>query len=626
LGSAPPPAALPMMATDPADGYALLLDPVGSPNASQTWTFSNGSWTNLTSTAGTPPPGPSGADSVMSYDPALGAVIFFGGSFPGPGFSEATNETWEFVGGHWTDLNLSGPDFATGAVQTMAFDGVSNVLVDLVAPSYLYSVNGTPGYEDWAFTGSGWVNETSHLPATPPIGYDPLSEWDAGDGYLFYMAGGFDAQSWALGSTPLSAQVSVSPSPIDVGNTTIVTVLVAGGVPPIRFSYSGLPSGCVSSSMPVLVCQPTRAGNFTVTASVEDSSNVSVNASTSLQVGAALRAAGPLVSPAVAYLGSTVQFSVVASGGLPPYTYRWAVPWSGCIPPDAARFNCSLSPMGAGAISVTVTDTTSIAEAIAWGNLSVVARPVLASFTSSPSVTEVGLAFVLNSSVSGGALPLTYLYSGLPPGCPGGSSPTVRCDPTGAGTFNAALTVTDSLGTQLNATAIITVLAAVSIAEEGVSPNPAPIGSMVNFSYTAVGGQGPIHSQWTDLPPGCVPSQAAFGCMVDSNGSYEVGLTVRDALGAVARSNETLVVLPPGSTPDGSSPFDQIPIGTWAVVGLGVVALVGLVIWERNRRAEPSPPEPDTGVPIEGEEGTIDDAAPPPFSPESRGPAPESPR
>ncbi len=443
LGPSPPAAALPLMATDPADGYALLLDPVGSANASQTWAFSSGSWTNLTSTAGQPPPGPSGADSVMTYDPTLGAVIFFGGSFPGPGYSVATNETWEFLSGHWTNLNLSGPDFTTGAVQTMAFDGASTALVDLVAPSYLYSLNGTPGYEDWEFTGSGWANETSHLPATPPIGYDPLSDWDAGDGYLFYLAGGFDAQSWALGSTPLNARVSVLPSAIDVGNTTIVTVLVTGGVPPIRYSYSGLPSGCVSSSVPVLVCQPTRAGNFTITASAEDSSNVTVNVSTSLEVGPALRASGPLVSPGVAYVGSSVQFSVTASGGLPPYSYRWALPWAGCNPPNAARFNCTLSPAGTGAISVTVTDATSLAQAIAWGNLSIVDHPDIVSFTASPALTEVGLAFALNATVSGGAPPLTYHYTGLPPGVPGRVGPEspvrpdwgrhVQCHPHGHG-------------------------------------------------------------------------------------------------------------------------------------------------------------------------------------------------
>jgi len=590
----PPAAPLPMMATDPADGYALLLDPAGSANSSETWTFSNGTWANLTASAGRPPPGPSGADSVLTYDPAVGAVIFFGGSVPGPGYAVATNETWEFHQGRWTDLNLSGPDFTTGAVQTMAFDAASNALVDLVAPSFLYSVNGTPSYEDWGWMGGVWVNETGQLPATPPIGYDPLSEGDAADGYLFYMAGGTDSQSWALGSTPLGARVSVSPSPIDVGNATTVIVLVSGGAPPLRYAYSGLPLGCGSSSVPILACHPTQAGNFTIEATVDDSVNASVNASAQLEVGAPLSATGPLVSPGEAYLGSSVTFSVAVSGGLPPFAYSWVVPWPNCTTPNATRFSCTLGEAKTAPVSVTVTDATRTDQAVASENVTVVAHPAIVSFRASPALVEVGQSFVLNTSVTGGASPLVYAYSGLSLGCPMTSGPTVTCTPTDASAVNATVMVTDALGTVLHATVGVSVLAALAITAEQVSPNPAPVGATVTFGYAEVGGEGPFHSQWTDLPPGCGPSQSTFGCVMNASGSFDVGLTVRDALGRVERANVTLVVSHLGASSGGPSDLGRVPFTTWAVVGLGALALATLAVWERTRRRQspPSDPEP----------------------------------
>jgi hypothetical protein len=598
LSLSPPAAGSPLMATDPALDGALLLDPVGSTNGSQTWSFSNGTWTNLTSTAGVPPPDPSDADSVMAYDPVVSSVVFFGGAFPGPGYAEATNETWEFQGGRWTQLKIPSPDFSTGAVQAMAFDGAADALVDLVAPVALYSENGTPCYEDWEFIEGNWSNLTSHLPATPPIGYDPLSVWDPADGYLLYMSGGYDDQTWTLGSTPLHAQLSISAPLVDVGGNVTLSVQVTGGAPPYRYNYSGLPRGCLSASVPLLNCYPNSAGNFTIGASVEDFLNATLNLSVTLEVGPGLVAFGPLFTQSTVYVGTPVTFNVNASGGIPPYTFQWFVPPASCTPPNDPRFTCTVSQLGTFQIDVGVSDQTAPwsggrnGTAFAWDNLTVVALPVITSFTAVPDLIEVGGSFELNSSVAGGAAPLSYNYTDLPLGCRGASAPSLSCRPVGSGTFNVTVTVTDGLGTSVRTSLELTVLPSVTIASEVVSPNPATIGSYVTFSYTLTGGKGPFHSTWSDLPPGCVPTQSTFACTIDTNGSYVVGLTVRDALGGLAYSNITLLV-PAASGPVRSSTgLSAVPFWAWVAVGLGVIVVVGLVLWDRSRRRRASALDP----------------------------------
>jgi hypothetical protein len=584
LSTSPPPTPLPLMASDPATGSALLLDPGASVNDSQTWSFANGSWTNLTASAGLPPPGPSGSDSVMTYDPTLGGVVFFGGSVPGPGFSNATNETWEFLSGRWTDLNLSGPDFATGAVQTMAFDGAANTLVDLVAPAYLYAENGSPAYEDWEFVGGGWTNETAHLPATPPIGYDPLSEWDPADGYLFYLAGGYDAQSWALGSTPLAARLTVAPAPVDVGNSTTFTVTVTGGAPPLRYAFSGLPPGCANVSEERLACRPTQPGNFTVGVTVTDSTNTSVTAYVALEVGSRFSASGPLVPYPFAYNGSSVPFSVSVTGGVPPYQYQWAVSAASCALPDAATFQCTVDRLGGGQVSVLVTDATPQGGATASENLTVVTPPAIASFAVSARELEVGQAFFANTTVVGGAPPLTFNYTGLPPGCHGASLPSIPCTPTGSGSFNLTVNVTDGLGTVVRATTPVTIVPPVAIRTEEVDPNPAVVGSVVTFNYTVSGGVAPFRAQWVDLPPGCRSSSFAFACSMNSTGSFDVELTVRDLLGGVARSNVTLQVSPGGNASPAPNGLSAVPSWTWGALAVGGMAVVILAWWDRRRR------------------------------------------
>ena len=603
LSLSPPSSGAPFMASDPGSEGALLLDPVGPTNGSQTWLFSNGSWENLTATAGTPPPGPAGADSVMAFDPGAGAVVFFGGSFPGPGYAVPTNETWEFEDGRWTDLNITGPSLPAGSEQTMAYDGPIGAMVDLVAPVYLYAENGSPPYQDWEFLGGAWFNETSYLPTTPPIGFDPVSVWDPADGYLLYMTGGAYGQSWTLGATPLSTRLTLSSSLLDEGFVVYLSVTVIGGAPPFRYSYSGLPPGCSTQSEPDLACAPTSPGNFSISVVVQDSYNATASSTANLTVGGPFTATGPLVSPGSFYLGTSVEFSVAVSGGLPPYVYDWDLPVSNCNPPDAPSVRCTVNQLGSTTIEVLVSDRAGNDEPAVSESVSVVNRPSIVTFTPSAPVVEAGSALAWNVNVSGGALPLTFAYSGLPGGCTSMNTSNLTCHPSASGTFNVSVQVTDALGGIVRASVGVTVVAALAISAEEISPNPAPLGSTVTFNYTVSGGERPFHSVWAGLPPGCVASQAVFSCPMNTSGTFDVELTLRDAFGGVADSNVTLQV-PASSGPSGSgSPFSAVPTWGWAIIAFAVLALAAVVMLDRQRRrSTPEPEPPSTEIELDGSE------------------------
>jgi len=105
------------MTFDPKDGYLVLFGgctgPVGfcQGPTSDTWTFSAGAWTNVTSADHPSPRGGMG----MAYDAADGYVFLFGGADNTTTF----NDSWTYLGGVWTELSppkhpfgLVGVDFA----------------------------------------------------------------------------------------------------------------------------------------------------------------------------------------------------------------------------------------------------------------------------------------------------------------------------------------------------------------------------------------------------------------------------------------------------------------------------------------------------------------------------------
>lgn len=101
--AAPPPRYQEAATYDATDRYVLLFGgSTGSVLFSDTWTYVNGTWTNLTAGTGASPRPNVGA--AMAFFPALGKVVLVGGE---NATSVPKNATWTWAKGKWVHLNLS---------------------------------------------------------------------------------------------------------------------------------------------------------------------------------------------------------------------------------------------------------------------------------------------------------------------------------------------------------------------------------------------------------------------------------------------------------------------------------------------------------------------------------------
>jgi len=183
-GSAVPlPRINPGMVYDSSDGYMLLYG--GWNNASSylsdTWIFSQNSWTQLTPSTN---PGPR-SDVSMAYDPADGCVLLYGGDSS----NGQLNDTWAFQGGAWTRIQTTTAPPARQDASVVYDSGDGYILL-------FGGVNRTPSrnfhyYNDtWAYKTGQWKSlATPHAPS--PRGAQGMV-YDPSTGYALLFGGSTD--------------------------------------------------------------------------------------------------------------------------------------------------------------------------------------------------------------------------------------------------------------------------------------------------------------------------------------------------------------------------------------------------------------------------------------------------
>ncbi len=172
---------------------------------SYTWTFTNGTWTNLSPQLTQFPSARGGM--LMTDDPTDGYLLAFGGNGMACSPSEyyGCADTWTFEGDSWSLTNASAPIPAAGRTGfSMAFDSSS---------SYVLL---TDGWATWKWSGANWTpfcaspsNCTLFIPGPDMTG--SLSDDPALDGLLWYGAG----FTWVFASgnwTNVSATAGQAPS------------------------------------------------------------------------------------------------------------------------------------------------------------------------------------------------------------------------------------------------------------------------------------------------------------------------------------------------------------------------------------------------------------------------------
>jgi len=246
----------------------------------------------------------------------------------------------------------------------------------------------------------------------------------------------------------------------DAGSPVVFHTVAGGGVPPLSYVYSGLPSGCLSGDVPQLVCRPTTPGATTVVVNVTDALAVEASASAPLEI---------VPAPTVTLIGTpnrtdgsavSVQLVANVSGGVAPFTFA-LVAGDGSPPvvASAARSTLSINHTYGGpgtySAAVRVLDALGIT---ASGQAAVdVGIPMTGTLTvdgENASNVPVGATVPLRVDVLGGLGPYSFawrLANGTGPTVVGLAANSSRWNLTvdSAGTLPIRVTVNDSTGATL---------------------------------------------------------------------------------------------------------------------------------------------------------------------------------
>ncbi|MCI4331594.1 MAG: kelch repeat-containing protein [Thermoplasmata archaeon] len=490
------------LAYDAADGYVVMFggyDRSGGGFDGDTWTFLAGVWTFVN--ASTHPSARWGMG--MDYDANDGYVLLFGGE---GGFGNYQGDTWKFVSGAWSPLSPTSSPSNRGD-NNMAYDGSDKEVV-------LYSGEaGGSAYNDtWTYSGGVWTNLTKNLSLEPiaetanAISYDP--------GFAGVILEQY--QSLAGGPTFL----------FSAGNWTQLT---ASTYPPGQYHAKAAYD---------------RVDGYLVDFGGQLYGTSSVTWNQTWTVKRAAPFLSLSVSPSEVDLTQSALFSLTAFPVVAGDTYRYSGLPSPCVSANTSALACV--PTSTGNFTVNANATSPAGKVITSQNVTLVVDPLpsVGSLTAAPGAITLGRPVNLTTRLSAGTPPLTFLYSGAPSGCPSVNRSWLVCTPTGAGWFNVTVTVTDSRGGRSAGLTPLRVNGHLTLTQLVVHPSPTiDVREPIQFTAAQGGGTPTITFTWTGLPPGCGPVDAAnLSCAPSSDGSFNVTLNASDPSGASARQTIPLTI------------------------------------------------------------------------------------
>ncbi|MCI4364095.1 MAG: hypothetical protein L3K13_07355, partial [Thermoplasmata archaeon] len=293
LSGSPPPVALASMAYDPTSHRAILfsgLPPGGGGPTQQTWAYHNHTWTNMTAAAGTPPSGR--VLGVMTTDSTDNQILLFSGSATGS--TPFDHDTWTYKGGTWTNLTVTaGYSFGRLLYPVGSDDPVDHGV--LAYALYLQGVGAATA--TLIFSSGAWRNVTSILTLQPPL------ELYGCAGYLGPIASVVSYSGIALNRTANGLLYSLT-GEYNASSWTNATALTAGP-PDLRIYISCAVNGADQS---LLMFGGTLAAGFSGSSW--------------------LLSAPPKVTASANHLvvdqGTSVSFTGSVSLGAAPYTYHWS--------------------------------------------------------------------------------------------------------------------------------------------------------------------------------------------------------------------------------------------------------------------------------------------------------------
>jgi len=168
-----------------------------------TWTYQDGVWTNITSSAGAAPPGAE-IPGQMTYDPADGYVVLTGGFLRYLECGFEFGSSYIFANGTWSRLPVGGASPPPGE-GVMWFDSQVNRVIYYEGAENLSGVNCDATYNElWSYSGGVWteipqVGTAAPAPRTRPMFVDDVADNEqvmfGGQGPSIYN---YHQDTWAL--------------------------------------------------------------------------------------------------------------------------------------------------------------------------------------------------------------------------------------------------------------------------------------------------------------------------------------------------------------------------------------------------------------------------------------------
>jgi len=238
-------------------------------------------------------------------------------------------------------------------------------------------------------------------------------------------------------------------------------------------------------------------------------------------------------SPSSPQRGQAVSFTGSASGGTPPYSYSWSFGDGSTGMGSSAQH--TYSSAGTLTVALTVKDNGSPQQtATSQQSLTVSGAPppLTASFAYSPSSTQAGQPVTFTASASGGTSPFTLSWS-FGDGSTGTGSPVTHTY-SSVGSYTTALTVKDSSTPLKTATSQKTVSVTSPPLPTSVTftlnPSSPDARQSISFTASAFGGAPPYSYSWS-YGDGSAGTGLQVTHTYDSDGTYQVTLTVADSMG-----------------------------------------------------------------------------------------------
>ncbi|MCI4364707.1 MAG: hypothetical protein L3K10_01390 [Thermoplasmata archaeon] len=566
------------MVYDPIDNYTVAFGgcnnyACASPDGA-TWEYHNLTWAALTPSAHPSPRVYYG----LTYSSLAKTLLLFGGSTVPTSPSGALADTWNFSGGNWTSLTSSLPVSPPRlAYLEMVFDPLDGYTIAYggqfanvtysnetwaLGPSILGAVSIAPGAIDLGQSVTinaqpighpGYVvyNYTTLPPGCTSANVSALTCTPSSTGVFSVVvvrndSGGVPGTvnaTLVVQADPTIASFTSSAGNVTIGSTVALSVSASGGSPPLTYRFSGLPAGCSTANRPTLNCTPAVAGTFLVRVNVTDSAHFALSATLTLLVNARPAVTQVTAFPTALDANQPLQLVALLTGGTQPIHYAWTGLPPGCASNDSAMLTCRPTGPGAGFVTLTATD------ADGWvANGSVPVRvasdPVFTSGLATPSILDVGTSTQVWANVTGGIGPYHFAYSGGPAGCALGNNAANTCAPSVAGNFTIEAKVTDATGFSTFENFTLSVNFPMSLPTVAASPGAIDLGQNVTVAVTPVGGTAPYTFAFAGLPRGCtaLTASASVSCTPRLPGTFLVTVTVTDALGQAMVGSGPLVV------------------------------------------------------------------------------------